>query len=50
MKSLLLGIVLVGPIAASFPVWPQDSISPEIDIYPLASGKNFALPVSLRRA
>lgn len=44
MKSLLAGIVLVGLIAASFPAWPQDSISPEIDISPLASGKNFASP------
>jgi hypothetical protein len=32
MKSLLAGIVLVGLMAASFPVWAQDSISAEIDI------------------
>ncbi len=50
MKSLLAGIVLVGLMAASFPEWAQDSISPEIDISALASGRNFAPPVSLLRA
>jgi len=47
MKSLLAGIVLVGLMAASFPGWAQDSqdsMSPEIDICALASGKNFAPP------
>ena len=47
-KILTGGIVLVGLIAASFPVWPQEAISR--DISPLASGKNFVSPVSIRRA
>ena len=53
MKSLLAGIVLVGLMAASFPGWAQDSqdsMSPEIDISALPSGKNFAPTVSLLRA
>ena len=34
---------------ASFPLWAQDSMTPEIDISGLASGKNFDPPVSLLR-